>query len=126
MPASGRVKPDALPLAVAGYYRLQPEPHRATVLQLRARVLRVIPDAAEVIKYAMPTFVVSGKPICGLMVHTRHIGFYPYSGSVLEQVPDIVVTFGGTKSALHLPIDKPVPIAVIRAVIKAKLDSMGT
>lgn len=113
-----------LPEAVAAYYRAQPEPHRTTLLALRERVLRVIPTADEVIKYAMPTFVLDGKPVCGLMAHRRHIGFYPYSGSVLGEVPDVVAKYGGTKSALHLPIDKPVPISVLRSLIRAKLASL--
>jgi hypothetical protein len=37
--------------------------------------------------------------------------------SVLAQLPDITARFGGTKSALHLPIDKPVALAVLRAFI---------
>ena len=111
----------APPISVVAYYRAQPEPYHSTLLELRERILRIIPAAEEVIHYKMPTFLLNGEPICGLMAHTKHIGLYPYSGSVLAQLPDITARFGGTKSALHLPIDKAVPLTVLRALIKAKL-----
>lgn len=109
-----------IPHAVAAYYRDTPSPQRETLLAMRERILEVVPDATEVMKYAMPTFVVDGVPVCGLMSHTRHVGYYPYSGSVLEQVPDIVAKYGGTKAALHVPIDKPLPKAVIKKLVRAR------
>ena len=112
------------PRAVAAYYQKAPSPQRETLLAMRERVLEVVPDAVEVMKYAMPTFVVDGTPVCGLMAHTRHVGYYPYSGSVLAQFPELVEKYGGTKAALHVPIDKPLPKATIRRLIRARR-SMG-
>lgn len=108
------------PRAVAAYYKALASPQRETMLAMRERILRVIPDATEVIKYAMPTFVVDGTPLCGIMAHTKHIGYYPYSGSVLGQFPEFMEKYGGTKSALHVPIGKPLPVATIRRLITAR------
>lgn len=121
----GEHQVESLPPAVASYYSAQSDPQRSTLLTLRERVLEIIPMAGEVMKYAMPTFVLDGAPICGLMAHTKHIGFYPYSGSVLAEVPEVVASYRGTKSALHLPIDRPVPTATLRIVIEAKLKSLA-
>ena len=109
-----------LPASVADYYASRREPHQQTLLELRRRIISLLPTAVEVMKYRMPTFIVDGKHVCGIMAHTRHIGFYPYSGSALEKVPQIAAKYGGTKSALHLPIDKPIPLAELRQLIRAK------
>ena len=122
---SGHTCAVKLPTLVAAYYSAQRDPQRTTLLELRERVLRVIPDADEVIKYAMPTFIVDGQPVCGLMAHSKHISLYPYSGSVLATVPQVTAQYGGAKSALHLPIDQPAPLVVIRPVINAKLELVG-
>ena len=108
------------PPAVAAYYTKAPSPQRETMLEMRERVLAIVPGAVEVMKYAMPTFVVDGVPVCGLMAHKRHVGYYPYSGSVLSQFPDLVEKYGGTKAALHVPIDKPLPKATIAKLIRAR------
>ena len=109
------------PPDVAAYYNAQPSPHRETLVKMRERILAVLPTASERIKYQMPTFVYEGRDVCGLMAHKNHIGYYPYSGSVLSQFPDLVDKYGGTKGALQMPVDKPLPKAVVRALLKARL-----
>ena len=122
--AAGDLGSMGVPTVVQHYYATQVEPARSTLLALRERIMRIIPAADEVMKYAMPTFVVGGKPVVGLMAHSKHIGLYPYSGSVLQQLPEVVHRYGGTKSALHLPVDRPVPLTVLRVVIRAKLATL--
>ena len=110
----------APPRAVAAYYTKAPSPQRETMLAMRERILSVIPEAVECMKYSMPTFVVDGVPLCGIMAHKRHVGYYPYSGSVLAQFPELMEKYGGTKAALHVPVDKPLPVTTIRRLIRAR------
>ena len=111
----------APPPEVAALYDAAPSPHRETMLAMRERILAVVPDAREVVKYGMPTFVVDGVTVCGLMAHTRHVGYYPYSGSLLTQVPDLMERYGGTKSALNVPVDRPLSATSIRRLVRARL-----
>lgn len=92
---------------------------------MRERVLAVVPGAREVVKYRMPTFVLDGTNVCGLMAHTHHVGYYPYSGSVLAGLPDLVDRYGGTMSALHVPVDAPLPASAIRRLVRARLALAG-
>ena len=111
----------AIPRAVAPYYSSQIGEHRDTLLEMRARILSVIPDAQEIMKYGMPTFMVDGVEACGLLANKNHIGFYPYSGSVLSRFPELVGAFKMTKGALHVPLGKPLPKVLLRKLIRAKL-----
>ena len=110
-----------LPPSVAKYYKSAPEPQRSTLLEMRERILKEIPGATEVIKYAMPTFLVDGVPLAGLMAHKNHVGYYPYSGSVISKFPEISEKYKATKGALQMPIDKPLSVGEIRKLIKAKM-----
>ena len=76
-----------IPKSVSGYYASAPATHKATLLEMRERTLEVVPGAKEIIKYAMPTFVADGIEVAGLMFHKKHIGYYPYSGSILKKFP---------------------------------------
>jgi uncharacterized protein YdhG (YjbR/CyaY superfamily) len=109
------------PAAVAQYYQSAKEPHKSILVEMRERVLEVIPGADEIIKYGMPTFVVNGQPIAGLMVHTKHVGFYPYSGSILVGLPNLTSKYKTTKGALHIPLDKPLLKSEVKQLIKARL-----
>jgi uncharacterized protein YdhG (YjbR/CyaY superfamily) len=88
---------------------------------MRERILAIVPQADEVVKYSMPTFVVDGVAVCGLMAHTRHVGYYPYSGGVLDDLPDLRERYGGTKSALHVPVDDPLSTTTLRRLVRARL-----
>jgi uncharacterized protein YdhG (YjbR/CyaY superfamily) len=110
-----------IPKSVASYYSGAPFSHKATLLEMRNRILEVIPGAEEIIKYKMPTFVVDGDAVVGLMVHKNHIGFYPYSGSIIQMFPNIESKYRTTKGALHIPIEKPMLKSEVKALIKARL-----
>lgn len=109
------------PAEVTPYYKNVKEPHKSILIEMRNRVLEVIPDAEEIIKYGMPTFLVNGKPVAGLMVHTKHVGYYPYSGAILVELPNLRAKYKTTKGALQIPLDKPLLKSEVKQLIKAKL-----
>ena len=110
-----------IPKAVASYYASAPSTHKKTLLEMRTRILEVVPLADEIIKYAMPTFVVNGVEVAGLMFHKNHIGYYPYSGSILNKFPEIFAKYKTSKGALQMPIDKPLLKGEVKKLIKARL-----
>ena len=109
-----------IPKSVSGYYASAPKTHQPTLLEMRTRILEVIPDALEIIKYGMPTFVEDGRELAGIMFHKNHIGYYPYSGSVLEKFPEFCAKYKTTKAALHIPLGKPLLKAEVKKLIKAR------
>lgn len=109
------------PKAVASDYASAPDSHKKTLLEMRMRILEVVPGADEIIKYGMPTFVLNEIEVAGLMFHKSHIGYYPYSGSTLQKFPEICAKYKTTKGALHVPIDKPLLKGEIKKLIKARL-----
>ena len=110
-----------LPQAVAGYYEAQLSPHKETLLEMRLRILEVVPDCQEVIKYGMPTFVHEGEAIAGIMAHEKHVGFYPYSGAILRQFPELLAKYRSSKGALQIPPDQPLPKVWVKRLIKARI-----
>jgi hypothetical protein len=110
-----------IPRAVASYYASAPATHKETLLEMRTRILEVVPKADEIIKYAMPTFVVEGVEVAGLMFHKNHIGYYPYSGSILNKFPEICAKYKTSKGVLQMPIDKPLLKGEVKKLIKARL-----
>lgn len=111
----------SIPGAVSHYYKNQSEPHRELLLEMRRRILEVIPDAVEIIKYSMPTFVVEGTAVAGLKANKNFIGYYPYSGSVLGNFPEITSKYETTKGALHIPLGSPLLKSEVRKLIKARM-----
>ncbi|MGA1149135.1 MAG: iron chaperone [Ilumatobacteraceae bacterium] len=108
------------PRAVAGVYRAAPEPHRSTMLEMRRRILRIVPNAQEVVSYGIAAFKVNDTIVCGLLAAKHHVGYYPFSGDVLKRFPHELRTYSSTKSAVHVPVDNPLPSTLLRKLIAAR------
>ena len=106
---------------VKALYQVAPSPQRETMLAMRKSILEIIPNAEEVISYGMPAFRVNGNVVAGLLSNKSHVGFYPFSGSVLGNFKSDLRNFKYTKSALHVPIDKPLSKALLAKLIKARI-----
>ena len=111
----------ALPSNVKKHYMSAPSPHRETMLEMRNRILEIIPDAEEVVSYGMPAFKLDGRVLAGLLANKKHVGYYPFSGSILHLFPEELAKFSTTKSAIHVPVDKPLAKGLIKKLIRARI-----
>ena len=91
------------------------------MLELRKRILKVVPHAEEVVSYGMPAFKVSGSIVAGLKANKDYIGYYPFSGSVLKNFKKELSPYRQTKSAIHVPLGKPLPQTLLRKLINARI-----
>jgi uncharacterized protein YdhG (YjbR/CyaY superfamily) len=97
------------------------EPKRGTLEKLRRTILSIVPEAEQCISYKMPAFRLHGHVIAGFAAFKDHLSYFPFSGSVLSQLPDDVAGYAGTKSALHFPIDEPLPEQLVKKLIEVRL-----
>ena len=111
-----------IPTAVRKHYSSAPQPHQSTMLEMRKRILEVIPNAEEVVSYGMPAFKVEGVIVAGLLANKKQVGYYPFSGGILHLFPKELANFTTTKSAIHVPVDKPLSKMLIRKLIKARIN----
>ena len=68
-----------------------------------------------------PTFRVSGSVIAGFAAFKNHLSFLPFSGSVLNQLPEELVGYDKTLSALHFRVDQPLPEPLVKELIDVRL-----
>lgn len=101
------------------------EPKRSTLETLRARILEVIPDAEQGLAYRMPVFSVAGKHVAGFAAFTNHLSYLPHSGRVLTTLADDVSAYSTSKGALRFPVDRPLPKALVRKLVRARLAEVG-
>jgi uncharacterized protein YdhG (YjbR/CyaY superfamily) len=111
----------AIPAVVRKHYLSAPQPHQSTMLEMRKRILELIPNAEEVVSYGMPAFKVDGVIVAGLLANKKHVGYYPFSGGILHLFPEELAKLTTTKSAIHVPVDKPLSKTLIKKLIKARI-----
>ena len=112
------------------YLRGLEEPKRSTLQVLRRTILEIVPYAEQVISYRVPAFRVGGKTVAGFAAFKNHLSYLPFSGSVIEQLPDELRDYATTESSLHFPVDCPLPKALVQKLIDVCLadvaDTRGT
>ena len=106
---------------VDAYLRGVEEPKRSTLEALRAAILEVIPDAEQVISYRVPAFRTGGGTVAGFAAFRDHLSYLPFSGSVLAQLRDELAGYTMTKSALHFPVDRPLPQPLVEKLIAVRI-----
>ncbi len=103
------------------YLRRLEEPKRSALQALRRTILEIVPEAEQVISYRVPAFRVGGKTVAGFAAFKDHLSYLPFSGSVLGQLADELDGYTMTKSALHFGVDRPLPEALVKKLIRARL-----
>lgn len=112
-----------VPRSVRHLYVETTQPHRDTMLEMRQRILVILPDAEEIVSYGMPAFRVNGVIVCGMKAAKNHVGYYPFSASILPLFAEELQKFSKTKSALHVPIDKPLSRTLLKKLVAARLSA---
>jgi len=105
------------------YLASRPAEQAAALGDLRLRIARLLPDAEEVISYAMPGFRQHGKVIAGYAGFARNCGYYPHSGNILPQFRDELTALGFkfTPGALQFTPDHTIPDDLLTRLVSARL-----
>lgn len=110
---------------IDAYLASTEEPKRTTLETLRRSILAVAPRADQCISYGTPAFKVQGKTVAGFAAYKDHLSYLPHSGSVLSELHDDIAGYSSTKGSLHFPIDRPLPDALVRALVETRMRQLG-
>ena len=102
-----------------------PEPQQSTLRELRAMLKKILPDGEEKIHYGVPAIQIDGRSIAGYASAKKHCSYYPHSGALLEPLADSLTKYDYSKGTLHFPVDKCLPISLVRKLVKARLEQLG-
>lgn len=112
----------APPRSVDDYLKRVPKEHRVALEQLRRTIRSVAPDATEVITYQMPGFRAHGRNLVSYAAFSDHYSLFPMGVSAVEAHKKDVAPYLSGKSTLRFAFDKPLPAAVVRTIVKARLN----
>lgn len=104
---------------VADYIAAAPREAQKNLLQLRALLRSVAPDAVEVIKWNAPVMEET-RILFSYSAHRAHINFMP-TGSALKPFMAELAGFRTGKDTIQLPHDRPLPRPLIRRIAEYRL-----
>ena len=101
------------------YIATFPEETQKILLEIRAAIKAAAPNAEEKISYQMPTFFLKGN-LVHFAAFKNHIGFYP-TPSGIQAFKKELSMYEGAKGSVQFPIDKPLPLELIRKIVKFRV-----
>jgi len=109
------------PTTVDAYLAAVPEPARSTLNKIRATIRPVVPaEATEGISYGIPTFKYNGS-LVWYAAFSKHCSLFPVSLAVIKAFKNELKDFPTSKGTIHFPVDKPLPAALVKEIVKARL-----
>ena len=113
-------KGNRAPKSVDEYLAGLSEPARATFNKLREAVRSAVPpEATEVISYRIPAFKDKGV-LVWFAAFSNHCSLFP-TASVIETFKTELKSFSTSKGTVQFPTDKPLPTALVRKLVKARV-----
>lgn len=111
-----KVKFDSIDQYIAAF----PEETQKLLEALRSTIKAAAPGAVEKITYQMPTFDLNGRHLVFFSAWKHHIGIYPIPAGD-ETFQKEISQYKSAKSSLNFPIDKPLPVKLIRRFVQFRV-----
>ncbi len=86
-------------------------------VRLPAGMMR--PEATETISYRIPAFKYKGV-LVWFAAFSNHCSLFP-TASVIEAFMNELKCFSTSKGTIHFPTDKPLPTALVKKLVKARV-----
>ena len=105
---------------IDGYLAGLPDDQRAALERLRRTIRAVAPKAEECISYSLPAFRLNG-PLVAFGASAKHCAFYPMSATTIEAHKRELAAFETSKGTIRFQPDKPLPVALVRKLVRARV-----
>jgi uncharacterized protein YdhG (YjbR/CyaY superfamily) len=114
------------PSSVEDYLSQVPEEARATLEKLRKTIKAAAPNTTETISYQMPTFKYQGRALVGIAAFKNHCSIFPYSTKVIDAHREELQPYETSKGTIRFPADKPLPAALVKKLVKERIEEIET
>ena len=94
-------------------------PQKELMQQLRSIIKELAPEAEEKISYGMPGYMLNGMLVY-FAGYEKHIGLYAMPSAV-SAFKDELTKFKTSKGTVQLPLDKKLPVTLIKKMIRYRI-----
>jgi uncharacterized protein YdhG (YjbR/CyaY superfamily) len=94
---------------------------RAALEKLRQTIRAAAPEAEECISYGIPAFRLNGHSLVFFGAWANHCSFYPGSSATLKKFQNELKDFQTSKGTLRFSPDRPLPVALVKKMVKARM-----
>lgn len=99
-------------------------PRRQALLQLRSLILETVPGVEEKLSWGAPTYFLGGY-LVQFAGCARHIGFYTSPATLARFQEELAPYPTNRKNTVQFSWDKPLPVSLIRDMLRFRVQEIG-
>ena len=106
---------------VRAYFAATPPKARAALKKIRAAIRSVAPRAEEAFSYRIPAFKLRGRPLVWYAAFKNHCSLFPMTGAIRRKLGTSLKGYEMSKGTVRLPLAKPIPVGLVKKLVKARM-----
>lgn len=106
---------------VRAYLASRPAQGRRRLREIRAAIRAVAPSAVDAFSYRIPCVRLEGHIVVWYAAFTDHCSLFPMTASIRRAHASALKGFETSKGTVRFPLSKPVPTALVKRLVKARL-----
>src|SRR5882724_13557129 len=110
-----------IPKTIDEYFASVNAHHRDALQTIRKAIHAVAPNGEECISYGIPAFRLNGRSLVFFGAWANHCSFYPGSSKTLKNFRSDLKAFQITKGTIRFSPDNPLPLALVKKLVKARM-----
>ena len=110
--------------AIRDHLAAFPPPQRRALETIHSSLIKLLPGADEVVAWGMPSYRIDGDLVLSFSGFADHNSLFPGAG-VVKAMSTALPEYKTTTGTIHLPRDTSPPLAVLRTVVRARIDEIN-
>ena len=106
--------------SVGAYVAALPPGARRGLRRLRKVIAEAAPGAEEGVSYGIPAFRLHGRLLVWFAAFKEHFSLFPGASVIRTHAADLK-DYSTSKGTIHIPMDQPIPAALVAKLVKARI-----
>ena len=111
---------------VRAYFGALPPNSRRALKEVRDAIRGAAPGVVEGFSYRMPAFKLDGRALVWCAGWKHHVSIYPMTANIRRAYSRELEGYEMSTGTIRFPLDKPIPSALIKRLVKARVAELRT
>ena len=110
---------------VEDYIASFPNEVQVVLETIRKTIKEVAPEGEEKISYNLPAFTLNGVSLLYFSAWKTHTSLYPYTSDMEKSFPETSEYKTSGKGTIQFPLNKPLPILLIKKIVEYRIKEIA-